>query len=85
MPSPKHKIFFGAPDPKGTGLPAKPGSPAKEPCFTWDTDEKIFSSETKTFDCDYDVDTLVSKATITSGFTWDSNTITMDTDTKIYN
>lgn len=59
MASPKHKIFFGAPPVKIPGIASKPSVAP----WTWDASFAIFSSEAKTFDADYDVETLVTQAT----------------------
>lgn len=65
MATPKHKIFFGALGVKPKkGLTEKPGQVPGElpiltiPCWTWDTAFPIFSSQSKTFDCDYSVEEL---------------------------
>ena len=65
MPNtPKHKIFFGAP--KGGAVvedqipitQQAPPAPTVQP-WTWDTDEPIFSSATRTFDEDFDPEYLL--------------------------
>lgn len=62
MGTPRHKIFFGASEVKPKkGLTLKPvqdpgGGPVQTvPCWTWDTAFPVFSSNSKTFDCDYSV------------------------------
>lgn len=83
MGTPKHKIFFGAPKP--LNLAGKPGGPAKVPCFTWDSTKFVFSSETLTFDCDYDINTLANKELSTIGFRWSMDDITFDSNAQMYN
>ncbi len=67
MSTPKHKIFFGVvegpQDPNN--IPDDPNDPGEIPeiaiGWTWDTTEKIFSSEIRTFDEGYSVQQLINQ------------------------
>lgn len=88
--TPKHKLLFGIPygrpvengqkDPDG-GLVDKPGVQA---CWTWDSTKNVFSSGSLGFDCGFDDDYETSKQLEASGFTWDDNVLTLDTESQIF-
>jgi len=88
--TPKHKLFFGIP----YGRPVQDGKidpddgtaskPTVKPCWTWDQGSAVFSSGSLRFDCGYNIDYEISKQLETSGFTWDNNVVTLDTESQIF-
>lgn len=88
--TPKHKLLFGIP----YGIPTNPGKqdpgsgivdkPSVLPCWTWDSTKNVFSSGSLGFDCGYDDDYELSKQLEASGFTWDDDVLTMDTESQIF-
>lgn len=88
--TPKHKLLFGIPygRPEETGKldpnDGTTGKPSVKPCWTWDSGSAVFSSGTLGFDCGYSIEDELLKELETSGFTWDNNVVTMDTESQIF-
>lgn len=88
--TPKHKLLFGIPygrqdrsgsTNKGGDLTSKPSI---QPCWTWDSGQAVFSSGSLRFDCGFDLDYELFKQLEASGFTWDNDVVTLDTETQIF-